>query len=206
MLLPHAYAQTEPQVIISWQAHTYTPPGYAGKALSTGGSKVSASLDVLHGGKLADLSGETFYWYLNNRLISRGRGLTSVSLRAPEELRGSFSLRVEALSYRGGALLRAVNIPIVRPEAVLAAPFPDAKVSSPLSLRGIPFFFNVTDPLELVTRWTVNGAPASQTGNPTELTATIQGAAGSALSIALSFLNPAFDFEAAQASATFTLK
>jgi hypothetical protein len=204
---PGAHAQTEPQVILSWRAKSFVPPGYPGKALAIAGTDIAASLDVLQKGKLVNLSSQTLYWYVNNQLVARGKGALTISFRAPEELRGEVALRVEIPSFAGGPIVRGVNIPIVRPEVVIEAPFPSGKASSPVSVRGTPYFFNISDPLELLLRWTVNGEIASGGGDPTVLTATVSGAPASIpLSIGLTADNPESDFEVAQASVTLTIK
>ncbi|MCR4328761.1 MAG: hypothetical protein NUV53_04635 [Patescibacteria group bacterium] len=205
----HAIGQTEPEVIINWKAQSYTPSSYFGKSLPISKTSIVASLEILQGGKFVDISKETIYWYVDNRLIFSGKGPQRVSFRAPEQLQGSLSLRVELPSYNGTSLIKAVTIPIVRPEVIIIAPSQEGKISLPsTTFTSAPYFFNITNPAELSFQWSINDEPAIPTGNPTMLTATIggAGAVGSSLRIGLSVINPAYDFETAQSTITMTIR
>lgn len=185
-------AQTNiPQIWLTWAASSYAPPGYAGKILPAAGSVVSASIQLIYNGKTADLSKQTAYWYGNDVLLQGGLGLTQITLRAPQTAGSVFNLRVKILGT-GAALAKNVQIPVMGQVAVIEAPFPKSRVSGQtISLKGIPYFFNVADPKSLNFAWSVNGQTPANLENPDELTVNLGSNVqnGSTLNIGLSIQN-----------------
>ncbi|MBI2888766.1 MAG: hypothetical protein HYY10_02465 [Candidatus Liptonbacteria bacterium] len=209
-----AHAATPPQIVISWRADTYTPPGYAGKALPTSNSVIAASLDILANNKGTDLSGQLIYWYVNNRLAGSGKGRTSITFRAPSAAPDTLALRVEVPGYPGGAIIKSINIPVVVPESVIVAPLPLLRFTPPsTTLTGAPYFFNVRDPLLLKFEWGANytALPAGQTdnapkGDPRVLTLNLNPDApkGAPVRVTLGITNPLREAEGAQSFITLT--
>src|SRR3989338_5844802 len=77
-----SFAQTSsPRVLLTWQAKNYVPAGYLGKALPSPSSIVTASVEIIDQGKIADLSKNNVYWYLNGSLVGSGVGKKTVSVR-----------------------------------------------------------------------------------------------------------------------------
>ncbi len=209
-----ARAATPPQIVISWRADTYTPPGYAGKAFPTSNSTIVTSLDIVTNGKSADLSGQPIYWYVNNRLAGSGKGRVSVTFRAPPSAPDTLALRVEVPGYPGGAIIKSINIPVVVPESVIEAPLPFLRFTPPsTTLTGTPYFFNVRDPLLLEFEWVANYAtlPAGQTnntpkGDPRVLALNLNPDApkGAPVRVTLGIINPLREAEGAQSFITLT--
>ncbi len=55
--LAGAQAQTTgPQLMVTWKARTYAPPGFDGKIMPTANSAITASVELIDGGKIIDLS------------------------------------------------------------------------------------------------------------------------------------------------------
>lgn len=199
---------TAPQVFLTWKASTYVPPLYNGKALPTARSFVSASFEVVRSGKIVDLSGQTIYWYLNDDLLPAGSGKQSLGFLAPAAAGAALDLRVEVPDFNGLFLTKTVSVPVISPEAVIVSPFPDNNFSgASLKLRGVPYFFNVTDSSALSYGWSVNGEAPPNALSPRELTVNINPNAnpGSTLTVGLTIQNPANADESAAQSLSLTL-
>lgn len=150
----------EPFVLLTWRADSYAPAEFRGKAFPTAYSKITAAVSVLDGGRIADLSRATVSWFLDNDLIAGGPGLVRTSFAAPEPAGALRDLRVEISNFPGGLLLKTVEIPVVLPEVVIEAPFPDRKFSSEsIVLTAKPYFWRSA--AGLAYNWKVNGQTAS---------------------------------------------
>lgn len=190
---------TSPQFMITWQSNTYAPPGFEGKILPTANSMIAVSFELIDGGKPADLSGQTVYWYTNNNFLQGGKGLQRVQFRAPPDSAGGvIDLRVEVPNYKRGPQLKTVEIPIVSPKAIVEVPFPNNEFSvSPIRLAALPYFFNVKDISPLNFIWSINGTTPSGTENPDALTIRLNqdAPAGSPLNVTLAIQNKNNAFE-----------
>lgn len=192
------HAQTAalgPQFLVTWQAAgSYVPPGYPDKALPNQISQISASVELISNGHLADLSGQTIYWYENDILIGGGQGTQHIVFPPIGTAPNSITLKVELPSYNGAFLIHETQIPLVQPKAVIEAQHPEGQFSNnPLLLQATPYFFNTSDPSSLAYAWSVNGASPSTAENPTILQANISPStpSGSAFTISLTITNPA---------------
>src|SRR4051812_25715047 len=68
-----------PQFLLTWKAlNSYVPASYNGKALPSHDSPVSVSLEIISGGKVANLKGVTINWYLDGGPLAGGVGLQHV--------------------------------------------------------------------------------------------------------------------------------
>jgi len=200
-------AQTAgPHVVITWHAgQSYVPPGYVGKALPGGSSLISASLEILSGGKPADLSGLPIYWYLNDDLVANGIGKQSISFTSlnPGQI---MQLRVQIPNYPSGEIIKTILIPVVNPKAVIVAPYPlNSFPASPAHLTVLPYFFSILSPASLSFSWTVNGTPENIPENPSEADIAIpQGTpSGSVIPVSIDVTNP-LDSTVASASLSLT--
>lgn len=204
-----ARAQTNPQVVISWRAETYAPASYTGKALPVADARVVVALDFIDQGKIADISSQTIYWYVDNNLISKGRGMANASFRVPKYSAGAVAVRVELPDYQNGPVTRGITIPVARPEIIIETPFFKNKVRPPsFSLSAIPYFFTVADASELFFAWKVNGEGVPGAGDPAQLAVQLNAdaPAGSPVRVDLSVRNPATESEAAANTALFTIQ
>lgn len=188
--------QSEPQLMVTWSTPTYVPFWFHGKALPTANSSITASVELVDGGSIVDLSGQKIYWYVNDQFVNGGVGLQKVAFSAPSVANNIMDLRVEVPSYKSSqanAVLKTVEIPVVRGEAVIEAPFPDSQFSSDsLDLNGWPFFFNTKDSSRLKFSWSANGESSQNLENPEALTVNINpdAASGSSLNVLLSISVP----------------
>lgn len=177
---------------ITWHADTYTSPGYAGKALPTNSSRISASLLVIDGGKAVDLSGQTVYWYINGSFLTGGIGLQTISVQAPSTGNGFLSIRARLPDYAGG-LAKTIQIPVGSPVVVIESPYPtDHFFGTSATVHAVPYFFNISEAGALIFSWLVNGQSPENAENPQSLTVNVgnNGVAGTGLSISVSARNP----------------
>ncbi|MEK9180480.1 MAG: hypothetical protein AAB897_03650 [Patescibacteria group bacterium] len=187
-----AQAQAQPYLWITWHAESYAPPGFGGKILPTAGSPITASFEVIGGGKPANVSAQTVYWYLNNELISNKAGTKTVKFNAPSRTSALLDLRIELPTYPGGLLLRTARIPVVSPEAVIEAPYPDKAFSgAQIKATGRPYFFNIQNISELNFSWSVDGQTPGSLERPQELIVNLDPSSpmGTAVNLALTILN-----------------
>jgi hypothetical protein len=192
--ITNAQTASSPQFLITWKtAGSYIPSFYEGKALPTYGSQITASVELISQGKILDLSNQTVYWYLNDTLIGGGVGVQTVTFPPLGEPPSSLQLKVELPYYSAGYLINTINIPMVKPQAVISAPYPDGQFSqNTVTLTALPYFFNTSAASNLSYTWSVNGQQGSNTENPEEAQITLPKgtSSGEALSVSLSIKNP----------------
>lgn len=199
---------SSPTFLITWKTTgSYIPSFYIGKALPTYGSQITASLELVSPqGKILDLSGQTIYWYVNDTLVGGGPGVQSVTFPPVGDAPNTMNLRVTLPNYNGSYLIHAVNVPMVMPEAVIYAPYPNGQFAqNPVGVQALPYFFNIADPSGLSYSWSVNGQPGQNTENPEVADITIpQGTqSGTSIAASLTIENPD-DSTAATANVSLT--
>lgn len=189
----HAQTASSPQFLVTWKASgSYIPSFYQGKALPTLGSKITASLELVSNGKLADLSSQNIYWYEDEVLVGGGAGVQQVTFSPFGTPPSTLILDVELPQYSGGYLTHTVNIPFVEPTAVIDAPYPGQEFSSDLlTLQGIPFFFYATSSANLAYNWSVNGQTGTSAEDPqiAEITLPQGTPGGTSVGVSLSISN-----------------
>ncbi|MDO8574243.1 MAG: hypothetical protein Q7R86_01290 [bacterium] len=196
----------EAQVLITWEASTYTPPGFEGKALPIEGSLVTASMEVFDSsGRLFDLREQTVYWYLNDKLIKGGVGIQTVIFRSSQ---GTQELRVQLPDYLGGILVKTIEIPVVRPEAVVSYSGVGGFIGNSARAEALPYFFNVGDKKDLEFSWKVNDQAPDNLASPEFLDINLPAGAPSnfPVNISLSVVNKNFTGEAASKLLRLILK
>lgn len=208
--LPHkSAAQTAgPLPFITWQARSYAPPQYRGKAMPTAGSQITVNFNIVNQGKIADLSKQTINWYLSGNILGSGKGMQTLTFLAPTDGSSAASLSIELPDYTSQLLIYALDIPIVNPEAVIEAPYVAGVFSgNSLQVRGTPYFFNVSSPLALNFAWSVNGETPQNAEDPSVLAVNIGSGArpGSSVDIGLTISSPSDILAAAQTEATLTI-
>ncbi len=199
----HSLGQSTPQsprLLITWRAESYVPAAYPGKTLPGPGSVVAASVEVIDQGKIADLSRNNIYWYLDGLLVGSGVGKNTVSVKVGKQALQETELMVQIPGYKGDLLIDTVVLFISSPVAVIEAPYAERNFGSgSVTVRGTPYFFNVPDISTLIYNWTVNGvsAPAAtSTEGKTELAVNVNpdAAPGAQLDIDLTIRDPKDQF------------
>ena len=210
----HSFGQgtTEsPVILLTWQAGSYVPTNYQGKALAGPSSIISASVEIIDQGKVADLSRSPIRWYLDGSLVGSGVGKKTVNVRAPSLPLQGTQLMVQIPGYKGELLFKTVVIFVSSPIAAIEAPYVGGDFGSrSVSVRGVPYFFNVSDMSTLIFNWTVNGqsAPtATSTEEKTQLVVNINpdAAIGSTLDIGLVIRDPKLELFYASKNVTLNL-
>jgi hypothetical protein len=159
--------QIQPELLITWQASSYAPPGFRGKILPTIYSSVAASVELIDNGKIVDISNQPIYWYLDGDLIQNTTGVQRVVFPVNAFPGNTLALRVELPNYQGQSILKTAEIPTTKPAVVIDAPFPEKRVASTaVQVAARAFFFNVRSLNALVFDWSVNGTTAANSENP----------------------------------------
>lgn len=164
------FSYAAPQLVLSWKANSYVPSGYAGKALPIAGTRISASVILLDGGKAVSLAPYDIHWYAGLNLIATGKGRTTAEVVAPRTGEDALELRVNISKYASGAQDAFVTIPIIKPEIrIIGGGLISARAKG-LAIE--PYFWNIASPSDLTIAWEDNGdtvtARASNKNNALE--------------------------------------
>jgi len=159
------------QVIITWQANNFYPADYKGKALAVNQNTVTVAAELLKNQKLQDLSKATITWFLDDDFLSSGTNLKETTFRITKTKGDSHFVRavvgLGAEEFEG-----TISIPVFGPVVVIENPnpYPLVKGETQLSLRAIPYFFNITGLNDLTLRWQINnGQPIYKSGSDNEI-------------------------------------
>lgn len=154
-----------PRLFMTWEAKTYVPPGFLGRALPNKNSLVLAGLEVLDSqGKVQSIPNNEIYWYLDDRFIEGGPGLKQISFRLNSI--GQHLLRAKVV-LNDQTLDETITVTAVRPEVVIEAPYPGNNFSDPrIRVSGFPYFFNAANLSQLDFDWRVGGVKINPQSNP----------------------------------------
>lgn len=171
----HLSAQTsEMGVDLIWDAATYTPVTYAGKALPTAGARVQFQAVPYRtgSGSVVDPGSLTFTWSVDGRRVVWGVGEDMFTFSG-----GSTRSHTVSVSVNRGDATASFDLSPRSPEVVLyeESPLYGTRFSSVLngtfSLEGqektfnaVPFHFTVPNSAspELLYRWSINGEPVER--------------------------------------------
>ena len=158
-----------PEFLFTWNADTFIPEWYEGKAFPSYGSTLSVSFEIIekngsNKGKLIDLSNREIRWYVGGDLARTGVGLQSLRIRNEDYPGKSISVRVSVPNYYDAELGRSYDvshyesIPIVSPRLVGDYQQFDNKLlpGKKMFLSIHPFFFNGSNESMRVT-WKIGG-------------------------------------------------
>jgi hypothetical protein len=164
-----------PQFLITWKTTgSYIPAAYPGKALPTYGSQVRASLMLVSGGKVVNVSGQIIYWYLNGTLLGGGVGAQTISFPPLGNPPNAMTLEADLPNYNGSYLIQTINVPMVEPLAVINSPYPQGQFSqNPVTVTALPYFFTSPSPDTLSYSWSVNNQIGSNSENPEQAQITL---------------------------------
>lgn len=152
LIFSFAGAQQAPELMVTWKADNYVPSDYQGKALPSSGTGIEMAVELIDGGKLADLSRYEIRWSVNKKLKQSGVGLKNFSF-ITDRFQGAPSVAVTVVNYRGGDLQKNITIPLVSPEAAI-----DGRQGV---FEALPYFFNVRRIAELDFQWSANDQETS---------------------------------------------
>lgn len=212
------YRAPKPQpsttVALLFEAVTYTPPFYRGRALPSADAPVrihaDAQFTTKSGTPLAE-SSINYTWTINGRIMQNlsGAGRSDLILNGPS-LYGAMIVSVDA-SAGGVHGSQVIRIPAVTPlltlysdDPLLGEQYRNAIAgntnlpSNQSTLVAEPFFFAVGSPLstDLTYQWSVNGTPVlADEHNPSRLTLQVDGGKEGTAAVALSLTSNQFSFE-----------
>ncbi len=208
------HAQTVPQFLISWKAQNYVPNWYAGKILPTAGTQIEINFELIDNGKPADLSSAKVRWYINDKLIkneNNGLGIKKINIIAPKYFGQTMQARIAIVDFLGGGLIdKMIDIPVVRPEAVVDAPYKNNEIKTGGSIfKVLPFFFSTDNRENFSVQWSVLGQePKSQKGDPFTLNLNVdsQTPTGSIISLSVTMNNILKTLEMVSQTINLTVK
>lgn len=164
-----ALAQSQSsQAHITWKASNFYPSSFAGKALPTFGTPVTVTLEVTQAGALVDLSQAEITWELDGKFLTGGRNVKRATFTASKGVGETHFVRVAA--ERGSSSFgTSVRIPVEAPSVSIGAPYlVRTNLAEAISLRALPFFFNVSSLREMSFQWNVEGVVSERrTGDNT---------------------------------------
>lgn len=178
-------------VVLVWEADTYTPPFYKGKALNTHGATVRViAMPTFYdaSGRLIDPSKLTYAWKKNNRAMGDVSGYGKQIFTTSEStfLRDGNNIQVEVSTADRGIVATAYAL-IPQSDAKIVF-YENHPVQGVLYERAIsgnytlqsrefdifaePFFFSVPtrEAKQLEYQWTLNGSPITTVGKQGRLT------------------------------------
>ncbi len=172
---------------ILWEAQTYTPKHYKGRALPVDSSRVRA-IAIPHLGRDTDPQDLIYNWYKESRLLTKqsGRGKNTLITDSPG-LYDDYHLAVEVTDIQGKVLgQNGVRIISTEPELILYKTSPllgtlfqnalSTKITQQQnieqSLIAIPYYFSITKGQELSYVWRISGAQYIQDSAPNNITIT----------------------------------
>lgn len=159
-----ALAQQGPDLFITWQAQSYTPPGYLGRALPSVGTPMEAAFELVDSGKIIDVSKYEIRWLFGDRVYKTKVGLKSLSY-VPQLTSGDIPLRITVVGYKGVNLEKEITIPLARPEVVITAPYQNREIKTGKNVfRALPYFFNAQSPSDIRFEWAVDKKTADAGG------------------------------------------
>lgn len=170
LLVLSTSAQTQPaQVFITWKARNFYPSYFEGKALPTLNSPVTVSMEAAKNGAWLDTSPYDISWELDGKYIGGGRGVKQATFIVTKGAGDTHFIRVSMT--RGEETIGAsLRIPVGNHTVVIDAPYPNGRgKGGAITLRAIPFFFNLSSLSDFSFMWIVDGT-RQNTGSDSALT------------------------------------
>ena len=212
-----AQTNTAPQIILTWQAHSYLPSGYQGKALPPRDSTVDVYLEFLDNDKIMPLDKNFIRYEVNDRFLAAGVGLKKVSFTLNQFTARNYVVTATVKEYRGSDtagdirgdtkdIKKSVVINRVDPLVVINAPIARNQIkTNTATLTALPYFFKSLNPSDLVFIWKVNNAFVE--GFLSNLTLTLQPSAEpQTLFVSVTAANRDNSVESATASEKFIIQ
>lgn len=148
--------QIPPQVILTWSASNFYPSNYRGKALPITQTPITVSVNLLQNGKFVDLGNTAITWYKSGDRTDTGVGLTQIVTTPDTNDVGNIFIRA-GVALGDSTIDQSISIPIVQPTVAIEIPYPHSLIgaNSDITLRAIPYFFNVASLNRFIFYWQV---------------------------------------------------
>lgn len=194
------------EVDLLWEADTYTPPFYKGKALPTFKSMVKMTAIPRKNSYTSNPSSFYYKWTYNRiQNVGEALGMSSTLIRAGwpnSSVPVTVNVSILNDEWKGSA---SVNIPGVEPKVVFYEQQPllgtlfNKSLSTSVdgtgntyALRAVPYFYSTDNYLnkDLVYTWMVNNAPVPTNPEPTNLELAKSGKGIESFNVSLRIQNP----------------
>ncbi len=198
--LAQAQIATTPEFFVTWRSGAYVESGYQGKILPVAGAPITLAMNLIDGGKLANLSKTMIRWIKNDKIVQSGIGLQTVTIPTSSLTdRDEIRIKIVVSQYKGADLPHSFVLPVAAPEVVIRATYPGWLVpAGNASFRALFYHWSIAAPEQLLIRWSLQGQTIESSGGSATLAATIpEAAAGSALTLQLTTNNTVNDLESA---------
>lgn len=155
---------TGEEFFITWKADSYAPYFYKGKILPTNNTNVTVFFELLVGAVVSDLSSTNISWYLDNIFYQSGLGLKTISFKVDPLKREDYLVKISLRKGAKGEILeKTIIIPIVEPETVIDAPYPNKTIPVGVNLlRGLLYFFNIRGVEDVDLEWLIDNQLATE--------------------------------------------
>lgn len=195
-----APATPSSDLMVSWRSNALSPEGYAGKVASPVGGSVLLLVEALVNGRPADLRNYEVRWFINDDLYQSGPGLFSTTFRVSEFSDDYIDVRVQIVGAPFSATEATMVVPFAKPSVVIEAPGGSFLRSGENYFRATPYSFNVASADDLLYTWTINGMVPEASGDPRELSITVDGIPTQGAEIGVSVENALSENEGSEAS------
>lgn len=209
------------EVDLLWEADTYTPPFYKGKALPTFKSMVKMTA-IPRKNSYSSSPSAFYYKWTYNRIEGLGEalGMSSTLIRSGwpnSSVPVTVNVSIPNTEWKGA---ETVNIPGYNPKIVLyeqqpllgtlfhRALTPSTKgVGNTFSVRAVPYFFSTDNYLnkDLVYSWNINGETVQTSAEPTNVELVKNGKGAEQFDVNLRIQNPKRILQEGRISSSVTL-
>ena len=164
---------TPTAVDILWEAQTYIPQHFMGRALPVDSSTIKA-VALPHLGDAKKTENLIYNWYKGGRLLTKlsGRGRSTIITASPS-LYDDYNLSIEITDSHGIVLSKnGVKITTVEPEILFYTSSPllginftkaittnnAQQLNNESAFVALPYYFSIANPQELTYKWRVSNA------------------------------------------------
>lgn len=157
-----AGADTGSSLFVTWKANNLFPSNFQGKALPSPGTSIDVSVEMAKNGVIADPAKTLFTWAVDGRNVVEGMGKNRFTFSAEKNADNAHFVRVTA-ETGSESVNSSINVPVVAPFSVIETPFPFNSIpkNTRVSLRAVPYFFNVSSLQDLLFGWQMNDFKAN---------------------------------------------
>lgn len=151
-------AQPAPVFMVTWQAESFIPAEFEGRAIPTNRTSVEVAMNLVENKKIVNLSGTEIKWFVNDKRVLRGNGAQLMHFQVDEFTNRAQGVRIEIPDHKGIKLEKTILIPLATPELVVQTFRIGDKIGAgeTITLKAMPYFFNTATIQDLSFNWLVN--------------------------------------------------
>lgn len=153
---PVTTPQIPPQVILTWSAPNFHPSNFRGRVLPSADTIITVSANLLINGKFVDTSKAGFVWYKSGDKLNEGDGLSQITISPSVSDTNLIFIDVE-VTLGDIVAQQSISIPLTQPIVAIEIPYPNKTIpaNTNITLRAVPYFFNVSSLDRFVFYWQV---------------------------------------------------